>query len=127
MIDPAPTWTRAPSGSRARLAAAVAAAVDAVPGVRRTAGPVGMIATQHAGGTIAGVRLADQAVEVHVVARAVPLPPLVAAVRTMVHGVLTAADDSRRVDVTVVDLELPDPAPAPAPSEGRTVPEGSDG
>ncbi len=45
-------------GQRGRLALAVAAAVDAVGGVRRTGGQGVEVATQYPGGRVLGIRLA---------------------------------------------------------------------
>jgi hypothetical protein len=84
----------------------VAAAVDAVPGVRRTAGLGVPVAVQYPGGSVAGVALGN-AVEVHVVALSLPLDGLIAAVRSAVRSVLDEAGDVRPVVVAVDDLEVP--------------------
>jgi hypothetical protein len=86
-------------------AAAIAAAVQAVPGVARlSAGPVGAVATYGPGPRIAGVRVRGHAVEVHVVAASatVPLHVLAARIRAAVHALLPAVS---AVDVVVEDLE----------------------
>lgn len=96
---------REPDSPRANLAATVAAAVDAVPGVRRTPGAGIPVATQYAGGSVVGVGLGDS-VQVHVVASSLPLDGLTAAVHAAVKSVLDAAGDGRPVMVVVDDLEV---------------------
>lgn len=88
------------------LAARLAAAAAAVPGVLRVAaaGPV-CVATHGAGRTVAGVRLAPKAVEVHVAVDRLPIPPIADAVRAATAAVLADAADPREVMVCVDDVD----------------------
>jgi hypothetical protein len=84
----------------------LALAVDAVAGVRRSAGSGVEVATQYRGGRIVGVELADREVTVQVVAERLPLGPLADNVRAAARAVLHAAGDDRPVRVVVDDLDL---------------------
>lgn len=94
----------APIGRRGRLAGAIADAAATIPGVVLTARRG--VATQYAGGTVAGVGLGDGVVTVQIVAGTVPLQPLVDAVHQAAALVLAQADDHRRLHVHVADLDL---------------------
>jgi hypothetical protein len=95
-----------PIGSRGRLALAVAAAVDAVKGVRRPDDASFGPGTQYAGGKVAGIRLADDEIWVHVIAERLPLDPLVEAVRAAALTACRAAGDERPVQVAVDELDV---------------------
>lgn len=89
----------------ATLAASIAEAVRAVPGVRRLdRGGTIEASTQYAGGKVVGVRLADT-VEVHVAAGRVPLRPVGEGVAKAARSVLAAAGDDRPVEVFIDDIE----------------------
>ncbi|WP_326558265.1 hypothetical protein [Micromonospora sp. NBC_01796] len=89
------------------LATAVRDAVLGVDGVSglSTGGPV-EVATLYAGGRIAGVRLGDAGVEVHVTVEAVPIGPLGERIHTAVRAVLERAGADRPVEVVVDDVDL---------------------
>ncbi len=106
MIASDSTQAAPPVGTRAQLAGAVAAAVDAVTGVRRSGGSGVEVATQYRGGRVLGVALGDSTVAVHVVAERLPLPALIAQVRTSARAALRAAGDPRPVSVSVDDLDV---------------------
>jgi hypothetical protein len=98
--DPIP-----PSG-RGLVAGSVAAAVDRVAKVRRSGGSRVEVSTQYRGGRILGVALGDTEVVVHVIAEALPLEPIVAAVRDAALRALSSLSDSRAVSVVVDDLDV---------------------
>lgn len=106
MTLPGPTPDFPPTGARGRLAAAVAEAVDAVGGARRSGGPGVEVATQHRNGKVVGVQLAEKQVLVQVTAERLPLPLLVEQVRAAAARVLSDQGDSRPVVVTVDDLNV---------------------
>ncbi len=94
-----------PAPDRAALAAAIAEAVKAVPGIERlTGGNDVEVATQFAGGKVLGVRLRET-VEVHVVANKMPLPPVAEKTATAARVVLAQAGDTRPVEVFIDDFE----------------------
>jgi hypothetical protein len=103
--EPAVSPTTA-AGERARLALAVASAVDRIEGVRRFGGRAVEIATQHRGGRVIGIVLAPRVVSVHLVAESLPLEPVLQAVRAAVGRVLADAEDGRAVSVHVEELDL---------------------
>ena len=84
---------------------AVVERVTACPSVARISpGPVGEVATYLPGRRVPGVRLGDDRIEIHVVARwGVRVPDLAADVRAAVQSI--AADVL--VDVHVDDVEVP--------------------
>ena len=87
------------------LAASIADAVSAVPGVQRlTAGNAIEAATQYPGGKVVGVRL-DETVQIHLVAKRVPLPPVAAGAARAARSVLAEAGDDRPVEVFIDDIE----------------------
>lgn len=89
----------------ATLARSIADAVSALPDVRRlTGGDAIEVATQYPGGKVVGVRLGET-VQVHLVARRVPLPPVGAAAARAARAVLARAGDDRPVEIFVDDLE----------------------
>jgi hypothetical protein len=101
------TPPRAPDpGVRRRLALAVAEAVDAVGGVRRSGGAATEVATLYPGGRVRGVLLRTDQVEVHIVAGRVPLAEVTDAVHQSVRRILDDAGDQRRVAVRIDDLDL---------------------
>jgi hypothetical protein len=92
---------------RIALATSVRDAVLGVDGVAglATGGPV-EVATLYAGGKVAGVRLADDLVEVHVTVEAVPIGPLGERIGAAVRDVLKRAGADRPVEVVVDDVDL---------------------
>ena len=100
----------------ATVAAEVAAAVLAVPGVTRLIPGTGIeVATQFPGGKITGVRLGDP-VEVHVEVDPVPIAPVAERIRHAVQEVLGRFGRRLSVEVVVEDIDLPVPATATAGS-----------
>ena len=95
-----------PDSARVRLASSLATAVDAVTGVRRSGGSGVEVSTQHRGGRIVGVRLAEHEVTVQVVAERLPLASLADKVGAAARAVLRAGGDERPVRVVVDDLDL---------------------
>lgn len=94
----------------ATVAAEVAAAVLAVPGVIRLTSGTGVeVATQFPGGKINGVRLGDP-VEVHVEVDPVPIAPVAEQIRNAVREVLGRFGRRLSVEVVVEDIDLPVPA-----------------
>lgn len=94
--------------------AVVAAALSCPEVARLSGGLVGEVATYLPGRQVAGVRLTDEELEVHIVARwGPPLPEVADAVRQAVAPVA----GGRRTSVFVEDIELPTEDPA-APEEG---------
>lgn len=93
-----------PSTGEGTLAVAVAAVVGAVPGVARLCGgKAGEIATYLPGRRVSGVRISDDGVDVHLVARWVAsLPQLAQDVRTALRPVV----GDRPVSVFVEDVEV---------------------
>lgn len=107
----APHVTSPPPGRPAGAAQvpedALAAAVTGCRDVAAlSGGPFGEVATYLAGRRIAGVRLLEDSIDVHVIARwGTPLPSVAAQVRSA----CAPFAGSRRVDVTIDDvLALPD-------------------
>lgn len=93
------------TGQPHTLALAVREAVTAVPGVSQVrAGSVVEVATLYPGGKVPGVRLAPDAVEVHVVVDRLPLQPVVRQARAAARAVLDRRGDPRPVTVVVVDV-----------------------
>jgi hypothetical protein len=91
----------------------VAAAVDEVPGVRRTLGSgVVECSTLYAGGRVEGVALGDDVVQVCVALARLPVPQVAAEVAVAAREALKTLGDRRRVGVVVDDLDL-DKLPAP--------------
>jgi hypothetical protein len=111
-------------GPRGRLAQQVAAAVDAVDGVRRSGGSgvsggfggFGVsggfggsgveVATQYPGGWVSGVRLGDDRIEIHIVAECPAVARVAADVHDAARQVLGAIGDHRAVAVVVDDLDV---------------------
>ncbi len=92
---------------RTSTAQAVAAGVVRVPGVARlTGGPGVEVATYHPGGKVVGVVVRDDAVSVHLVARALPLTRVVEEVRAATREILTAQGRPPVVDIVIEDVEL---------------------
>jgi len=90
---------------REDLAHAVADAVTAVPGVAGLSPGGGVeVSTLFAGGKVVGVRLAGEAVEVHLVAGRVPVQEVAQAAADAALRVLRAAGDERGVSVIVEDV-----------------------
>ena len=84
----------------------MAAAVDQVRKVRRSGGSGVEVSTQYRGGRVLGVAVSDPRVVVQVTALALPLEPLVAAVRDAAVGALRSLSDNREVRVVVDDLDV---------------------
>jgi hypothetical protein len=93
-------------GPRGRLVQLVAAAVDAVGGVRRSAGDGVGIVTQYPGGAVTGVRLADGEVTVCIVVEDIRVKVAADVVRASVGRTLRVAGEQRRVNVIVADIDL---------------------
>ena len=93
-------------GRRGRLALAVADAVDAVVGVRRTGGQRVEVATQYPGGHVVGIRLGADEVTVHIIAERLPLDIVADAVHAAVGPVLASFGDRRKVAVCIDDLDV---------------------
>jgi hypothetical protein len=111
VTPPQPTDTSAPQdpipvSGRGLLAGSVAAAVDRVAKVRRSGGSGVEVSTQYRGGRVLGVALRETEVVVQVTAEALPLEPLVAAVRAAALKALRSLSDSRDVRVVVDDLDV---------------------
>ena len=104
--DPTQPEEPAPGCGRGLVAGSVAAAVDQVSEVRRSGGTGVEVSTQYRGGRILGVALTDTEVAVQVIAEALPLEPVVAAVRAAALGALRSLSDSRGVRVVVDDLDV---------------------
>lgn len=99
-----------PGTDPATVAAAVRAAVLAVPGVTRLTPGTGVeVATQFPGGKIAGIRLGDP-VEVHVEIGPVPIAPVAKKIQAAVRNVLSRSGLDSSVEVVVDDIELPAPS-----------------
>ncbi len=94
-----------PASRRRDVAAAVAAAVDSVPGVGLTAGRSDL-STLYPGGRVAGVSLGDESVLISVVLSRVPIPPVVGEIVAAATAALKALGDSRSVEVVVDDIEI---------------------
>lgn len=105
-VDAAQPQLPTPATGRGLVAGSVAAAVDQVPNVRRSGGSGVEVSTQYPGGRILGVALSDTEVVVQVIAEALPLDPVVAAVRAAALGALESLSDSRGMRVVVDDLDV---------------------
>lgn len=103
-------------GRRGRLALAVAEAVDAVVGVRRTGGQRVEVATQYPGGRVVGIRLGADEVTVHIIAERLPLHIVAEAVHAAVGPILDSFGDRREVAVCIDDLDV---WPTPPGGEAR--------
>lgn len=88
---------------------AVASAVTACPHVASlSAGTVGEIATYLPGRRVQGIRVQDESLEIHVVARwGTPLPEIGAEVRRAV----AALAGGRPITVSIEDVETPESDP----------------
>jgi hypothetical protein len=94
-------------GERAALALAIAAAVDAVPGVRRSGGGTSVpMATQFAGGSVLGVHLEPDRIEVHVTAERLPLRELADELHATLDAALALAGDARPYQLVIDDLDV---------------------
>ncbi len=94
--------------------AVVTAALSCPEVARLSGGLVGEVATYLPGRQVAGVRLTDEEVEVHIVARwGRPLPEVADAV----HEAVRPVTGGRRTAVFVEDIELPAAGSVP-PEEG---------
>jgi hypothetical protein len=93
-------------GARGKVAMAVAAAVDALSGVRRSRGTGVEIATQYRGGRTVGVRLRDDRVEIHVVAERPQIARLGEEIHAAARRALDGIADHRPVAVFVDDLDV---------------------
>jgi hypothetical protein len=95
---------------RAHLATEVAEAVIRVPGVEGLSRGSGQeAAVQYAGGKVLGVQITDQHIAVHVLLNRLPLPPIVAMVRSRIDEVVVRHTDGGAVptiDVLVEGVEL---------------------
>ena len=97
--------TRQAQADRGVLASEVAAEVLAIPGVAGlVTGPGVEVATYYPGGKQVGVRVGEQAVELHLVAGRFPLPELVEEVRAAATRVLDRHQAALAVDVVVEDV-----------------------
>ncbi|MGY0234172.1 hypothetical protein [Longispora urticae] len=97
----------APTTRPGQLAEQLRDAVTAVPGVARcaSAGPVA-VATQFRGGSVPGIRLAGDEVQIHVVLATVPAGPIAEKVHRAAAAVLAAHGDPRPILVHIADLEI---------------------
>ena len=93
-------------GPRGRVTEAVAAAVDAVNGVRRSKGSGIEVATQYRGGRTLGVRLHEDGVEVHIVALRPDVADVAREVQAAARRALSGIGDGRPVTVVVDDLDV---------------------
>ena len=90
-----------------RLAADLRDAVVAVAGVSRcSSGSVIEVTTQFAGGSVRGIRLAGDVVEIYVVLNALPIPVITERVHQVAAAILRQYGDQRPIRVIVTDLEL---------------------
>ena len=95
---------------------AVVTAVESCPLVARMSGGlVGEVATYLPGRRVGGVRLSDEEVEVHVVAKWGPSLPAVA---DAVHQAVRPVAGGRRTSVFVEDIELPEEGQAGSSEQG---------
>jgi hypothetical protein len=85
---------------------AVAAAVDAVPGVRRSRGTGVEVATQYRGGRTLGVRVREDRVEIHVVAERPEIAQLGEEIHTAARRALDRIGDDRPTAIFVDDLDV---------------------
>lgn len=95
-----------PLGSRAQLATTLAEGVDNVAGVRRFPGFGTEVSTQHRGGRVLGIGLAEREVAVHVAVERLPLQPVLKNVHKAIKRVLEQAGDARSAHVYVDLLDL---------------------
>jgi hypothetical protein len=102
----APSVLAPDPGARGKVAMAVAAAVDALSGVRRSRGTGVEIATQYRGGRTVGVRLRDDRVEIHVVAERPQIARLGEEIHAAARRALDGIADHRPVAVFVDDLDV---------------------
>jgi hypothetical protein len=106
-----------PASRRRDLALAVAAAVDSIPGVRRTAGSsAAEVSTLYPGGRVDGVSLDEDLVMVCVVLSRLPIPPVLEEIVAAASAALKAYGDSRSVEVVVDDLDIDQLPPLPPAS-----------
>ena len=85
----------------------VAAAVDAISGVRRGGGHGVEVATHYPGGRVVGVSLTSETtVVVHIVAERLPLQDLADEVGTVARAALRSCGDDRAVMVFIDDLDV---------------------
>ncbi len=100
--------------ARARLAIAISEDVQAVPGVARMSTGAGVRAVTHyAAGTVTGVVLTRDRVEVHVAVDQLPLQPVADAVHAATRAAVDRVSDGTvelPVLVCVDDVELAEPA-----------------
>lgn len=104
---------------------AVSDAALSCPDVAGLSGGIaGEVATYLPGRRVAGVRLTDDEVEIHIVARwGTNLPEVADAVRLAVKPVIRG----RRVSVYVEDIEVPDEGPALATPPSALAEQGAGG
>lgn len=88
-------------------ARAVAAAVEAVPGVARLTTGKGVVsaATHYPGGTVNGVRVVTDMVWVHIVVARLPISPVADDALRAARTALDGMGDSRKVEVVVEDVD----------------------
>jgi hypothetical protein len=109
-----------PSSRRRDVALAVAAAAEAISGVRLTTGGSAVeVSTLYPGGRVAGVSLSDDAVLICVALSRLPVPSVVSEIEAATRAALKALHDPRSVEVVVDDIDvdhlppLDDPSPLP--------------
>ena len=113
-----------PSSRRRHLAETIAAAVDEVPGVRRTQGSGVVVATLYAGGQVTGVALSEESVLICVALSRLPVSTVADEIIHAAGGALTTLGDDRRVRVQVDDLDvdrLPKPSVMAPAKRGRST------
>jgi hypothetical protein len=93
---------------REDLARSIADAVTEVPGVAglTSADSSVEVATLFAGGKVVGLRLGEDAVEIHIVVERVPMQPVADKAVAAARRVLSAIGDDRAVQVIVADVVL---------------------
>ena len=114
-----------PSSRRREIAETVAAAVDEVPGVRRTFGSgVVELSTLYPGGRVEGVALRDEVVLVCVALSRLPVPAVADEITAAAGEALRSLGDTRRVEVVIDDLDLDELPALGAPPMRRRPPRG---
>ncbi|MDQ6837765.1 MAG: hypothetical protein M3137_05355 [Actinomycetota bacterium] len=109
MTDAPPLAGASDPGRRGGLALAVAAAVDTVSGVRRSAGGPTPLATLYRGGQVNGVALDSVSVTVQVTVTDVPAAGVAEIgdqVRRAADAVMRDNDDHRQARVVIDDIDI---------------------
>jgi hypothetical protein len=105
---------------RGAIARAIAAGVTSVPGVARLDPGSGVeVATQYAGGKVAGVAVRPDRIVVRVVLDRLPVAPVAGHAHMVVQTVLKAVGLHRPVELVVADVELDSLPGAPVGQHGE--------